>query len=552
MEASDINIADYLNKITVNPLIIPKRGVVMRIFNFLKYKPPEDKESFSIPKYTEKTDENAADIERHVTESVLENKKVFQQLFRADKNTDIVIRDFITANKTAGFIVYIDGMVRSDAVNEYVLKPLFLSKQKLGFSELKSTVQINAVGEAKKYSDAVKAILMGDTAVCVDGCGSVLTCETKGFDRRSVSKPENENTIKGSKEGFTESIRTNTTLIRKIVKHNSLVSEFVQVGNLTGNYCAVMYMDGLANPELVNCVKQRLKSIKSDFVAGSGMIEQFIEDGAMKILPGILSTERPDTAALHLCQGRIAVVVDGTPFVLIMPVSAANFIKSAEDSSLRWQYATLFRIIRFFSMLIAMLLPGIYIAIVNYHRGMIPTDLLIAIAKSQENVPFPAVFEILLLEFSFELIKEAGVRVPGAVGNTIGIVGGLILGQSAVTAGIVSPVVIIIIAFTVIANFAIPDYSFSIGIRILRITFILLAAALGFAGIGIGLMLAGVISAQNSFGVGMLSPVSPKTSGKANLLYNPPVWKKEKRPDELNASSADNQPHISREWRYRK
>lgn len=518
----------------------------MRIFDFLKYSPRKEKESFFIPEY--KAPQQPSGESGNISENVNEARKKFEQFFRADRNSDIIIRDFTAADGTRGFAVCIDGMVRSDSINEFILKPLTESDS-LRRDNIADIVQINSVSRAATYSDAVSGVLMGDTAVIAEGCGFALVCETKGFDRRSVGKPENESSIMGSKEAFSESIRTNTTLIRKIIKSDKLVSEFVQVGNLTGNYCAVMYMDGLANPALVREVKERLSGIDCDFVSGSGMVEQFIEDGAYRILPGILSTERPDTAALHLCQGRVAVVVDGTPFVLIMPVGVTNFIKSAEDSNLRWQYATLLRVIRFFSIIIAMLLPGMFIAVVNFHRGMIPTDLLIAIAKSQENVPFPAVFEILILEISFELIREAGVRVPGAVGNTIGIVGGLILGQSAVTAGIVSPVVIIVIAFTVIANFAIPDYSFSFGIRLLRLGFIALAAFLGFFGIGIGLMIAGLVASQSSFGVGMLSPEAPKTKSRANVLYNPPVWKKRFRPDELNPSDIENQPKNSRKWR---
>lgn len=519
----------------------------MRIFDLLKYSPPKNTERFFIPKY-KAVYPLPPDKDVKISSDFSENYETFRALFRADRNNDIIIRKFRNRNGVRGFIVCIDGMVRSDSVNEFILKPLTES-QVITEENALDLVQIGYVIRASTYSEAEKGILMGDTAVVIEGLSAVLMCETKGFDRRSVGKPENESSIMGSKEAFSESIRTNTTLIRKIIKNDRLVSEFVQVGNLTGDYCAVMYMDGLANPELVSEVKKRLSGIDCDFISGSGMVEQFIEDGAFRILPGILSTERPDTVALHICQGRVAVVVDGTPFVLVMPVGVSNFIKSAEDSNLRWQYATLLRIIRFFSVIIAMLLPGSFVAVVNYHRGMIPTDLLIAIAKSQENVPFPAVFEILILEVSFELIREAGVRVPGAVGNTIGIVGGLILGQSAVTAGIVSPVVIIVIAFTVIANFAIPDYSFSFGIRILRIGFILMASVLGFFGIGAGLMIAGVIASQSSFGVGVLSPVAPKTGSEANVLYNPPVWKKRFRPDELNPSDNENQPENSRKWR---
>lgn len=516
----------------------------MRIINLLKYRCKAEKDGFFIPKFRGEAKETHENEE--ISTDINKAKSVFYESFRAELNGDIVIREFSTGGKT-GIAVFIDGMVRSDSINEFILKPL--TKYGGENKSISDIIEINSVKRAKTYGEAFRGVLMGDTAVVVHGMGYALLCETKGFDRRSVGKPENESSIMGSKEAFSESIRTNTTLIRKIIKSERLVSEFVKVGNLTGNTCALMYMDGLANPELIECVKERLLGIDCDFVSGSGMVEQFIEDGPYRILPSILSTERPDTAALHLCQGRVAVLVDGTPFALIMPVGVTNFIKSAEDSSLRWQYGTLLRIVRFFSVIIAMLLPGVFIAISNYHRGMIPTDLLIAIAKSRENVPFPAVFEILLLELSFELIREAGVRVPGAVGNTIGIVGGLILGQAAVTAGIVSPVSIIVIAFTVIANFAIPDYSFSFGIRILRLMFIALASFLGFFGIGVGLMIAGIIACEDSFGVGLLSPTAPKTKQDANVLYNPPVWKKRFRPDELNTSEKENQPARSRKWR---
>lgn len=524
-----------------------------KVVGNLTYHPQQERDEFYIPKYPDHDDRKPKPKKDEKISSKIEDNLLYmQQAFCADKNNDIVIRQFSLSNGRKAFIVYIDGMVKSTTINEFILKPLFLepiSEEEDLQKKIQSIVQINALKPTELYAEAIDAVLIGDTTICIDGLSQMFTGETKGFDKRSVGKPQNESTIKGAQEAFNESIRTNTTLIRRIVKSKDLVTEFMKIGQINNNFCGVMYINGLANPAIVAEVKRRIESIKSDFLFGSGMLEQFIEDGPFRIFPNILSTERPDTVAMHLCQGRVAVVVDGTPFALVMPIGIANMIKSVEDSSLRWQYSTVLRFTRIVSIIMSVLLPGFFVAIVNYHRGMIPTELLVAIAKSRESVPFPTVLEVLIMEFSFELIREAGVRVPGVIGNTIGIVGGLILGQAAVTANLVSPVMIIIIAFTGIANFAIPDFSFAFGVRILRFLFIVLAGMLGFVGLGLGMVVViAFITTQKSFGVGVLAPIAPKTVTKANLVLSPPEWKKELRPDELNPSKKDNQPKISRRW----
>lgn len=517
-----------------------------KVCQSLRYTPTSPSTSFSIPAYPSSQQQELAT--KPISAQWKENMAYFQQAFHTDKNIDVVLRTFTMKNGTEGFLVYIDGMVRSATINEFILKPLFLAETDSS-TFMRDIIQINAFRETQSYDAGIQAVLMGDTAICINGIPKIFTCETKGFDKRSVDKPQNESSIKGSQEAFNENIRTNTTLVRRIVKSNDLITEFLTIGEINHNYCAIMYLDHLTNPALVAEVKRRLQSIRSDYVFGSGMIEQFIEDGPFRILPNLLSTERPDTVALHLCQGRVAILVDGTPFALVLPIGLSNLLKSTEDSSMRWQYGTLLRFTRLVSVVLTLLLPAFYVAIVNFHRGMLPTELLIAIAKARENVPFPTVLEILLMEFSFELIREAGVRVPGVIGNTIGIVGGLILGQAAVSANLVSPVMIIIIAFTGIANFAIPDFSFSTGMRILRFLFIVLAGMLGFVGVGLGLVvLVASLTTQTSFGVGTLTPMAPKTATRANLLYNPPAWKREQRPDELNPSRTQNQPPISRRW----
>lgn len=519
-------------------------GIYSVIKDILCYRPKESYEKFEIsPSPPQKRTDWGDGL---VSTNYDHNLNRMKVCFSVEENKDIVLREFRLNNGKRAFFIHIDGMVRSATVNEFILKPLMLKEfPEKKFSDLISdTIQINALKRGKRLSDGVSGILMGDTAVFVEDVPYVFVCETKGFDKRSVGKAENESSIKGAQEAFSESIRTNTTLIRRIVRSPDLVTEMIQIGNVNRNPCGIMYLKGLTNPDLVKEVKERIGHLDSDFLYGSGMVEQMIEDGSFRIFPNLLSTERPDAVAHHLCQGRVAVIAEGTPQVLVLPVGISNLIKSPEDSQLRWQYATLTRFTRAFAILLSALLPGFFVAIVNFHRGMIPTELLIAIAKTQENVPLPAMIEMLLLEFAFELIREAGIRVPGVIGGTIGIVGGLILGQAAVSANLISPLSIIVIAVTGISSFAITDVSFAYGIRIVRILFILLSGAFGFFGLGVGIATIVLLTfVQQNFGVG-----EAETGKQSFFVFSPPPWKKEHRPEQLYPGWITNQPPVSRGW----
>lgn len=511
--------------------------------------PSEKKKEFMLPPYPEQKDTPVK--EQAVSAKLERNLHFIRQRFCMPENQDMILREFTLKNSVKAFLIQIDGMVKSATVNEFILKPLLQEDWANGvFSrQINNVIQINDLSHSDQMSDVVDRVLMGDTAVFFDGIAQAYLCETKGFEKRSVGKAENESSIKGSQEAFSESIRTNTTLIRRIVRSPDLVTEFIPIGEINHTPCAVMYLKGLTNPALVEEVRRRLKGLSSEFLYGSGMVEQMIEDGPFRVLPNLLSTERPDAAALHLCQGRVVILTDGTPEALILPVGIVNLIKSPEDAQLRWQYATVNRVTRAVAILFSAMLPGFFVAIVNFHRGMIPTELLIAIAKTQENVPLPAMVEMLMMEFTFELIREAGIRVPGVVGNTIGIVGGLILGQAAVSANLISPITIIVIAMTGLSSFAIPDLSFAFGIRLFRVLLILLAGSYGFVGMGLGIVAAGGLTcAQKNFGVGEFSPVSPKTKSRSYFVFAPPPWKKEFRPDEVNSARERNQPDISRRW----
>jgi spore germination protein KA len=315
-----------------------------------------------------------------------------------------------------------------------------------------------------------------------------------------------------------------------------------------------MYLKGITNPRLVKEVKRRIKSIKADYIAGDGMLEQFIEDQPFMLLPQVINTERPDRASTFLMAGQVIIIADGTPFALTVPVTFWRLLYTTEDTNTRWQYGSALRLIRLLGLLVATFLPGLYVALVLYHQAMIPTDLLASIAYSKENIPFPTIIEVMLMEISFELIREAGVRVPGVIGTTLGIIGALILGQAAVAANIVSPILIIIVSVTGLGNFAIPSYSLASGVRIVRFMFIFLGATFGFYGISAGIFFLGcTICSMKSFGVPFFVPSAPKVKS-ANFIpfARQPIWSEEMQGDPINTLNKRRQPKISRGWTKKK
>lgn len=494
-------------------------------------------------------------LKNEISTKIEDNISFIKQRFNSKANKDIIIREFMVGGKYKAFITYIDGMVDRITINNFILRPLLKNASKDDNGDCKLDYILNNVletNQAQKVSNAediVYEILSGNTCLYIDGCDYYISNETKGFDKRNVDKPLIEGVVTGSQEAFNETLRTNVTLIRKIIKNSNLTTEFMKLGEVNKNQCAIMYLDGLVNPAIVKEVKRRLKGIKTDMIMGDSFIEQFIEDHPMSIVPTVLTTERPDKTASHIAEGKVAILSEGTPFAIVVPITIASLLHSPEDSYLRWQYGTFLRLIRVTAIIIATLLPGLYMALTNYHREMIPTDLLIAVAKARENVPFPTIVEILVMEISFELIREAGIRIPGIIGNTIGIIGALILGQAAVQANLVSPVMIIIVSVTGLGNSAIPNFSIGLSARIIRLIFIVLGAALGFYGVTLGLVAGFVIlSNLKSFGVPYLTLYAPKIKQSNDKIIRKPIWKQELQPDYVNALKVRKQPAISRTW----
>jgi spore germination protein KA len=483
------------------------------------------------------------------------NLSLIKKFFASPPNKDLIIREFRIRQQKRAFIAYLDGMADKQIIDNYILRPLLREinldlpgGQNAGLLP-NEVIETNDTKNLDSFPKIGTEILKGNTALYVDGLNYFITCESIGYDKRGVESPKTEGIVKGPQEAFSENLRTNISLIRRIVRTPSLITEFFEVGEKTGTTIAVLYLKDIINPAIVREVSRRLKNIKIDFLVSAGMLEELLEDNPYTIFPTILSTERPDRTASHLVEGRVAILVDGTPFSMIVPVTMNAFMHSPEDASLKWQYTSGLRLIRFFAFLSGSMLPGMYIALTTFHREMIPTDLLIAIAKAKENVPFPTLVEILLMELGFELIREAGIRIPGIIGNTLGIIGALILGDAAVSAHIVSPILIIIVAVTGLSNFAIPNYSMAFGVRILRFYYILAGTLLGFYGIALALIgFVLMLVNLNSFGIPFFAIMAPKSSKSKDAIFRWPLWLQESRPDFLNPTDRKRQPEIARKW----
>jgi spore germination protein KA len=463
----------------------------------------------------------------------------------------------IPSLKLDALLIYIDGMTDRNTQNFAVLEPLMLlSRSELDVDEpiltaYEQLVPGQQIQKSSSLKDIVEGILDGSSILMIDGSAEALIIETKGWEHRGIGTPSNEPVVRGPQEAFNEMFRANTASVRRYIKDPKLITEIMRVGRRSKTIVGLMYIKDIADPKLVEEVKYRINSISEtvDFISESGALEEFLEDHPRSLLPQMLSTERPDRVGAHLREGYVSVVMANSPFSLVIPTNFSIFLHAAEDYYLRWPFSNFLRILRSAAIFAALFLPAFYIAVVNYHQEMIPTDLLLAMTAAREAVPFPAIIEILFMEFSFELIREAGVRVPSIIGPTIGIVGALILGQAAVSASIVSPILIIVIAITALASFVVPNYNATFTIRILRFLFILLAAFLGFFGISFGIFLMVLHAASlSSFGVPFLTPIAPYHPENKDRVIRPRAYDQPNRPIFLRPLDWIRQEKTPRRW----
>ncbi|AHV95992.1 spore germination protein [Paenibacillus sabinae] len=473
---------------------------------------------------------------------------------RIGNSSDVVFRSLSNPASTSPSLtfIYIDGLVNADLITQAVIQPLTDSKdlQEPGLDNEKALLLIkehiltvSGIKECKTVESLLRMLFEGNTIILLDGAKTALAAGTSGWETRSINEPTSQGVIRGPKEGFTESLRIGTSMIRRRLKNADLRVEEYKIGRRTQTGIALVYLHGIASEQVLAEIRKRLDAIDTDSILESNYIEELIEDGGMTPFPTIQNTERPDAMAGGILEGQVGILIDGTPFALLAPATFFSFFQSSEDYYQRFDISSFLRIIRFTAFFVSLLLPALYIAVTTFHQEMLPTTLLISLAAQREGIPFPALIEALIMELTFDVLREAGVRMPRAIGPAISIVGALVLGQAAVQAGLVSAAMVIVVSFTAISNFVIPSLAIANSIRLIRFLMMLIAGSMGLFGIMSFLMVLLIhMAGLESFGIPYLSPVAPmKPSYLKDIFLRMPMWKMKMRPSTYGSQEAPRQ-----------
>ncbi len=470
---------------------------------------------------------------------VRENQKRLEHIFQ--DCSDVVFRTISLDGQKSALLVYTEGIVQSKDIYDHMLHPLMhLFDANSSSPDPKtldtSWLSLSQLERVRCTEQVVHAVLTSSAVCLVDGYDEAILLQVKGGSRRGVEEPSTETVVRGPREGFTENLRVNTALVRFKIKTPDLKTINLVKGERTKTNIVISYIEGLADPKVIEEVKRRIESILIDGVLESGYIEELIEDNPYSPFPQLQYTERPDTVAAQLLEGKFAVFVDGTPFVLVAPITVWQLLQASEDYYERYFISNFVRWLRIIFVFLALYLPSIYISVITYHHDMLPTTLMLSIAAAREAIPFPAIVEVLIMEISFEALREAGIRLPKTVGQAVSILGALVIGQAAVEAGIVSAPMVIIVSVTGIASFTIPRFNFAISVRLMRFPMIFLAAAFGLFGMIIGTVwLLAHLCHLRSFGVPYLGGVAPYEKGDGkDIFIRAPWWKMIFRPTSIS------------------
>lgn len=464
-------------------------------------------------------------------------------------SSDVIYREFSfgQGHGCRAGIIYIDGLINSEVINDSIIKPMMYWSQTLPPSKKPSPLSLKniaesfvTVGEIKECDSIqgiVDGVLNGDTMLLVNGIAKSLIISTRGWEKRSIEEPGNETTIKGPREGFSESIRTNTSLLRRKMKNPDLTFETLLIGRKTRTSIMLCYIKGLPDEQVLKTLRKRIAKIDTDGIFSSGMLEQYISGNPYSPFTTVNYSEKPDVVAGRMLEGRVAVLVDGTPFVITVPMFFMESFQTSEDYNINPFIASFLRILRYLSFFISILGPAVYVALTTFHQELIPTPLLYSMTIAREGVPFPAAIEAFVMLLAFEVIREAGIRLPRPVGQAISIVGALVMGQSAVSAGLVSAPLVIVVAITAVANFVVPVQAD--GAMLSRFLLLFLGAWMGGVGIVTGLLMIFIhLASIRSFGVPFLSPYAPlQPSDLKDSIIRLPIWMMIRRPARLAHSN---------------
>ncbi len=511
---------------------------IAKKINFQKLKNENDRQNEARDK--EKRTPIPADLNK--------NRETLQNIFC--NSHDVIYCEFNFGRRMSkrASLIYIDGMVDRDALEKNVLEPLqdgtAISKPDgaIDYTSMRmlknSILHVSDTLIVDTLEELLDHLMSGSAILFIDGFQEALVINAKKWEHRNISEPETESVVRGPREGFTENLKTNLTLLRRKIKDTDFCIESLKIGDKTNTDISIAYIKNTAPSQLLEEVKARLKKIRTDSIIDSGYIEQFIEDAPYSIYSTIANSEKPDNTAAKILEGRVAILVDGSPFALTVPMLFIESFQVSEDYYSRTVFASFIRFLRFVSYIISVLSPAIYVALTVFHQELIPTQLLISIASGREPVPFPAVIEAAIMIVTFDILREAGVRLPKPVGSAISIVGALVLGQSAVSAGLISPIMVIVVAATAIASFVVPSQTDS-G-TIMRYIYLILAGLAGGFGIIMGLLINLIyITSITSFGMPYFSPIAPLVpSDLKDTVIRMPLWTVLKQPKSLTAKAS--------------
>lgn len=462
-------------------------------------------------------------------------RKMLEDTF--EDSNDLVLREiFLGENHSIPVLIaFINGMVNEQLLNSDIIKPLmrksnfeqsnFLFKKNTLFHLLSNNLISSCViDEINVFEDSIHAILAGSTVVFMHGEERALRVGLIGGAKRNVEEPVTESVVRGPREGFTESIRTNTALLRRKIRNPNLRFVSFLIGEQTKTEISICYIKGITNKELIVEVKNRLSKIQTDSILESGYIEEFIEDASFSLFPTVGNSEKPDIIASKILEGRIAILCDGTPFALTVPHLFVEVLQASEDYYSRWIYSFMVRFVRLMAFFISTMTPAYYVALLSFHQDVIPFKLLLTMSSSRQGIPFSSFFEALLMIFTFELLREAGIRMPRPIGQAISIVGALVIGDAAVRAGLVSIPMVVVIAITAISSFIIPQLAGTL--LIMRLLILLAANIVGIFGIIISSVIILIhMCSLKSFGVPYLSPLTPlEPDDLKDTFIRFPLW----------------------------
>jgi spore germination protein len=476
-----------------------------------------------------------------ISASLAQNTTYLQSLF--SQTPDLVVRHFIIKQSgDQAALVFLSGLVDKSAINNNVLRPLQFETGSddsgRGF-----TINVGQINPLLSWSQIESAVLQGSSVLFVGSRTEAYALGTQGWPQRAIEDPQIEASLKGAHQGFVETGTQNIALIRRYIQNRELKIKELMVGRRGNSLVSILYLADVAHPEVLKELEDRIQQLDVDVIINTGELAELIEDNPYSPFPQFITTERPDAAASQILQGRFAVVVDRSPSVLIAPVAFISFFQNIDDYSTRWSIATFIRLLRIFAFFVAVFLPAFYIAVISFNFEIIPVKLLLTIGEFRGRVPFPPFVEAILMEVTLEMMREAGVRLPAPVGQTVGIVGGIVIGQAIVQAGLISNIMVIVVAFTAIASFILPNYDMVAAVRLIRFGMMIAASMFGIVGIIIGLMtMIGHLIALESLGTPYGTPFAPvRFADWKDTFVRLPLWKMGKRPLGTRATQSKRQ-----------